>query len=328
MPTHSANEDPEQSSTHWLSLILKSGGDPLRLQILRALNSDSFGVLELSHIFSVKQSGMSHHLKVMANAGLVTTRREGNSIFYRRSNAAGAQDGFIALREALFNAVDELLLTADTNSRIQEIHRRRSQTSQQFFNEQGTNLKEKQDLIAEFAVYGEQVQKILQLRGARASQTALEIGPGEGEFLPVLAAHFERVVALDNSQIMLDKSRAWCQKNGLANVEFHLADTQYCRQKPRYFDVIVINMVLHHTPSPQQIFADISASLADGGALIVSELCPHNQDWARETCGDLWLGFDPRELAQWARKNQLTEGQSDYIALRNGFQIQIHEFIN
>ncbi|MGH8452778.1 ArsR/SmtB family transcription factor, partial [Pseudomonas sp.] len=68
-----------------LAALCKASGDPLRLNVLRALASDSFGVLELAQIFAIGQSGMSHHLKVLAQAGLVATRREGNAIFYRRA---------------------------------------------------------------------------------------------------------------------------------------------------------------------------------------------------------------------------------------------------
>ena len=64
-----------------LSALCKAGGDPLRLNVLRALANDSFGVLELTHIFATGQSGMSHHLKVLSQAQLVATRREGNAIF-------------------------------------------------------------------------------------------------------------------------------------------------------------------------------------------------------------------------------------------------------
>ena len=61
--------------------------------MLRALANDSFGVLELAQIFATGQSGMSHHLKVLAQAGLVATRREGNAIFYRRALAQGERLG-------------------------------------------------------------------------------------------------------------------------------------------------------------------------------------------------------------------------------------------
>ncbi|KFJ92302.1 hypothetical protein JF55_09160, partial [Pseudomonas sp. 1-7] len=57
-----------------LAALCKAGGDPLRLNVLRTLSNDSFGVLELAQIFAIGQSGMSHHLKVLAQAGLVATR--------------------------------------------------------------------------------------------------------------------------------------------------------------------------------------------------------------------------------------------------------------
>ena len=65
-----------------LAALCKAGGDPLRLNVLRVLSNDSFGVLELAQIFAIGQSGMSHHLKVLAQAGLVATRREGLSLIH------------------------------------------------------------------------------------------------------------------------------------------------------------------------------------------------------------------------------------------------------
>src|SRR5690554_7277486 len=55
----------ELSSVDTLVPIFKASGDPLRLEILRVLRRDTFGVLELSQMFDMRQSGMSHHLKVM-----------------------------------------------------------------------------------------------------------------------------------------------------------------------------------------------------------------------------------------------------------------------
>jgi len=53
--------------------LYKALGDDLRLSILRLLKSESFGVLELCSILEIKQSALSHHLKILATAGLVTT---------------------------------------------------------------------------------------------------------------------------------------------------------------------------------------------------------------------------------------------------------------
>ena len=57
----------------------------MRVQILKVLQENAYGVLELCQIFDIRQSAMSHHLKILSNAGLVATKREGTTIFYRRN---------------------------------------------------------------------------------------------------------------------------------------------------------------------------------------------------------------------------------------------------
>ena len=52
-----------------LANLLKAAGDRLRLQILRVLSQDSFSVSELCTIFEQRQSALSHHLKILMEAG-------------------------------------------------------------------------------------------------------------------------------------------------------------------------------------------------------------------------------------------------------------------
>ena len=70
----------------------------------------------------------------------------------------------------------------------------------------------------------------------------------------------------------------------------------------------------------------MASLLQPGGSLLVTELCSHNQSWAREACGDLWLGFEQDDLARWATAAGLVPGESLYVGLRNGFQIQVRHF--
>ena len=155
---------------------------------------------------------------------------------------------------------------------------------------------------------------------------ALEVGPGDGGFLPVLAPGFKRVVALDNAQEMLDQSRETAQREGLDNIEFVHGDTRHSRLGSLQADCIVVNMVLHHTPSPADVFGDLAGCLAPGGVLLVTDLCRHDQDWAKEACGDLWLGFEPADLDNWAAGSGLRAIASEYLAQRNGFQVQVRLF--
>ncbi len=308
-----------------LTHLLKAAGDPLRLEILRVLAQDSFGVLELARIFAMKQSGMSHHLKVLTNAGLLSSRREANSIFYRRAYLA-PDDSLAALQQQIFINVDSLPLADSLRDHILAIQQERGQAAQTFFSENADKFRAQQDLIASYPVYAEQVTHLLNNTPLRAKNLALEIGPGEGDFLAVLAQQFNQVIALDNAANMLDKARAFATENKLRNIEFIHGDTQSLPAHKVLADCIVVNMVLHHTPSPADIFQDLSNVLAPGGALLICDLCRHEQAWAREACGDLWQGFEPQDFSRWAQAAKLDEGQSVYFALRNGFQIQLRQF--
>ena len=91
-------------------------------------------------------------------------------------------------------------------------------------------------------------------------------------------------------------------------------------------DLVVFDMVLHHIATPAATFKDVAALLKEDGLLLVIELCSHDQDWVRSSCGDLWLGFDESELDQWAVMSGLRFEQGSNLALRNGFQIQMRVF--
>ncbi len=324
MTQESLNENV--SETAQLAQVLKASADELRLEILRALSRDSFGVLELCTLFTAKQSGMSHHLKVLATAQLVTTRKEGNSIFYRRA-AINPDAPFSALKASIFKRVDQLTLPESVKRNLDEIYTLRSQASKKFFSENAAEFKQQQDLISAFDVYASHVSEVLENTNLPSKQAALEVGPGAGEYLEILANKFDHVTALDNSAEMLAESQKRCQALDINNIDFVHNDTHHCRDLKDTVDCVVINMVLHHTPSPQQIFQDVATSLKPGGVAIICDLCQHDQDWTREACGDLWLGFAPEDLTRWAKASSLNEGQSSYFALRNGFQIQIREFI-
>ncbi len=309
-----------------MAALCKAAADPLRLLVLRLLARDSFGVLELTQMFDCGQSGMSHHLKVLARAGLVDKRREGNSIFYRRAERA-AQPALDELQRALFDSADRLEIPGAVAQQLAVVQHQREQRSRQFFADNAGAFRSQQELIAAFEVYAPQVASHLDASFPEGNGTALEVGPGDGSFLPELAQRFRRVVALDNAASMLARARALVDSRGLDNVELLLGDTGDQRLREQDIDCVVMNMVLHHVPEPALIFSDIARLLRPGGRLLVTELCRHDQAWAREACGDVWLGFEPEALGGWATAAGLIEETSVYLAQRNGFRIQVREFV-
>ena len=316
----------EYKRVNSLSLLNKAAADELRLHILRTLRRDSFGVGELCEIFAMQQSAMSHHLKVLAQAQLVATRREGNHIFYRRA-AAAVHAWLQPLHDCLFETTDQLPLPLPLEKRLTAIQEKRAQLSRQFFNDNADKFTTQQELIADYPVYATPVAELLQQLDAQERRSVLEIGAGSGEFLEELAALFTEVTALDISEEMLSQAKTFAEQKRLKNAQFLLGDSKLALKKNISVQAIVMHMVLHHVASPADLFADAAALLKAEGHLFVADLCEHSQDWVRQACGDLWLGFAPDELSDWALTAGLSEArEGQYFSLRNGFRLQVRHF--
>ncbi|MAL99533.1 MAG: ArsR family transcriptional regulator [Alteromonadaceae bacterium] len=325
-------ESSSADALETLSAVYKASGDPLRLEILRVLRRETFGVLELCQLFDAKQSGMSHHLKVLSRAGLVESQREGNAIFYRRPLRHLPESADEQAADGIFRTLDLYPLSTDRQRRIAAIREQRSAQSQAFFARYAERFREQQELIADFGQYADPVEELIDARfGGARRKRAMEIGPGEGHFLPVLAERFEEVVGVDNSREMLALAAETAHHKGLMNVILRQGEagaiaSSGLQDSVGRFDLVVANMVLHHLPNPADLFPDVAALLAPEGRFIISDLSSHDQNWVRENCGDLWLGFGAAELTTWARAAGLTATEPAFIGLRNGFQIQIWDF--
>ena len=65
------------------ALIARALADPKRLCVLEQLAAGERSVSELSHDVGCQVPNMSQHLSVLRSAGLVVSRRDGNTVMYR-----------------------------------------------------------------------------------------------------------------------------------------------------------------------------------------------------------------------------------------------------
>ena len=69
-----------------LACMLKAMGDPVRLRLLSLIASHDGGeacVCDLSGVFDLTGPTISHHLKVLREAGLIAGERRGTWVYYR-----------------------------------------------------------------------------------------------------------------------------------------------------------------------------------------------------------------------------------------------------
>ena len=65
--------------------VFKALCDPKRLAILEQLRSGEKGACVLQEPMDLTQSGLSYHMKVLCDSGLVVSRQEGKWTHYRLS---------------------------------------------------------------------------------------------------------------------------------------------------------------------------------------------------------------------------------------------------
>lgn len=69
-----------------LSRVFKAMGDPVRLRLLSLIASHDGGeacVCDLTGVFDLTGPTISHHLKVLREAGLIAGERRGTWVYYR-----------------------------------------------------------------------------------------------------------------------------------------------------------------------------------------------------------------------------------------------------
>ena len=304
-----------------LNTLFSALAHPLRMQVLRVMRADSFSVSELCAAFSVRQSALSHHLKILTEAGFLARRHEGTASFYRRQLPEGRHQ---ALRQQILYQIDEEPMSTDLTSGLEAVQRLREQQSAAFFRDRGKEIRKQQESITSWEDYSRATLHLLDRAGDFEQSAVIEVGPGDGALLSDLAQRSATVCALDNSEEMLSAARHNTQE--VSNIEYLLGEPKTLTKQRHTFAAAVVNMVLHHVADPAALLRDTTLLLRPGGDLIISDLCPHDQAWAREHCGDLWLGFSPEDLRAWAVAAGLEHCAELFFAQRNGFQIQVQHF--
>src|SRR5438270_6335375 len=103
-------------------------GDEARLRLLRVLGRERLNVTELTGILGLAQSGVSRHLGLLKEAGLVAEEKDGGFTYYR---VAPARDGdradlWATLDREFERAAGDPLVRAD-EARLQEVLRLRKE---------------------------------------------------------------------------------------------------------------------------------------------------------------------------------------------------------
>jgi 2-polyprenyl-3-methyl-5-hydroxy-6-metoxy-1,4-benzoquinol methylase len=271
--------------------LMRALGDATRMRITLLLERDELSVNELQEITRMGQSRISTHLKQLQDADLVQSRREGKRTFYKLNPTADelARE-FLEIARRGSKEIPEH--TSDQVN-LKRILARRSEQAQLFFNQIAGRFDRSYGPGRSWQAFGQLLLRIL------PSLTIADLGAGEGLLSELLARRAKKVIAVDNSERIVQFGVSKAKKNGVKNLEFRLGDIEAPPIDPNSVDLVILSQALHHALNPSNAINASFQILRSGGQIMILDLLQHKFERARELYGDVWLGFPESDLQRW-----------------------------
>lgn len=272
-------------------------GDEARLRLLRVLGRERMNVTELTGILGLAQSGVSRHLGLLKDAGFVVEEKDAGYTYYRMSPLLAEGPNrtlWTALEEQFAAASGEGAVRAD-ESRLQEVLRLRKEN---FETHGSADTRDARQLVPgrSWAAWSRALGLLL------PPLTIADLGCGEG-YLTIEAGRWARqVIAVDRSEVVLNRAKALARRRRVANVIWKRGELEKLPIKDATVDVALLSQALHHAANPARAVAEAARITVPGGRVLILDLREHREEWVRAKLGDRTLGFNDGEL-----KRMLTE---------------------
>jgi ArsR family transcriptional regulator len=273
------------------STVYRLLGDEARLRLLRVLGRERLNVTELTGILGLAQSGVSRHLGLLKDAGFVVEEKDAGYTYYRiaPSLAEGAHRTlWQALEEQFAASTGEAAVRAD-ESRLQEVLRLRKEN---FDIHASPDTRDARQLVPgrSWAAWSRALGLLM------PQITVADLGCGEG-YLTIEAARWARqVIAVDRSDVVLDRAKALAKRRRVTNVSWKRGELEKLPMRDHSVDVALLSQALHHAANPARAVAEAARVTVAGGKVLVLDLREHREEWVKTKLGDRTLGFNDGEL--------------------------------
>jgi SAM-dependent methyltransferase len=272
------------------SALYRLLGDEARLRLLRVLAKDRLNVTELTGVLGLAQSGVSRHLGLLKDAGLVAEERDGGFSYYRVAPALhGGDAALTTMLQAQFEASGADPAVRADEARLQEVLRLRKEN---FETHAGPDTRDARQLVPgrSWAAWSRALGLLM------APVKVADLGCGEGYLTMEAARWASRVVAVDRSEAVLQRAKALARRRRVANVIWKKGELERLPIRDGAVDVAMLSQALHHAHDPARAVAEAARVTAPGGRVLLLDLRAHQEEWVRAKLGDRRLGFDDDEL--------------------------------
>lgn len=274
-----------------MASILKSlrlAADPSRLRLLLLLEHEELSVAELQEILAQGQSRISTHLAQLKQAGLVDDRRTGKNAFYRLTAPS-------ELMDLLRQAASEVPEAVEDRQSLRLTLRKRQDQMRRYFDELAGKFGREYVPGRSWKGVAEALLKLM------PPLIIADLGAGEGTISQLMAQRAKKVIAIDNSEKMVEFGAELARKHGIGNMEYRLGDLEEVPIRTGTVDLAFLSQALHHARHPDRAVEEARRILKPGGRIAVLDLNRHHFEEAREMYADVWLGFTELELERYLK---------------------------
>lgn len=269
---------------------LKALADPLRLRMVGILQEQELAVTELAEVLQISQPRVSHHLRALKEAQLISVRREGSWTFCSLAQDEGAAGKLLL---ALGPEAGGFEPEPDDLARLHQVMAQRRHRSKAYFEAAAGEWSEKEPRFAGNGLRHQALSWLLPDGLAVA-----DIGCGHGFMAQALATRVRRVVLVDHSPAMLEQARARLGRLDGVDLDYRVGELDELPIGDGEVDAAFANLALHHAPDLEAALRELLRILRPGGQVIISDLMPHEVEALREEEADLRLGLRPETLAE------------------------------
>ncbi|HVZ06443.1 ArsR/SmtB family transcription factor [Rhodopila sp.] len=267
---------------------LRAAAEPTRLRLLALAQRGAFCVMDFTDILGQSQPRLSRHLKLLCENGLLERVREGSNVWFTLPPGdAGALSRDLIARLP----PDDPVLEADRRQAARVLAER-ARIASESFRQKGSDWDEMRAL----GLPAQATEDALLALVPAGSGALLDIGTGTSRVLELLAPRIRQGLGVDASKAMLALARARLAEPSLGHCSVRLADMYRLPLPSAAFDIVVMQMVLHHAEDPGLALAEAERVLRPGGRLLLVDLAEHDRKDLTDRLAHRWPGFSDEAI--------------------------------
>lgn len=249
------------------------------------LEAEELTVAELAAVTRLAQPRISTHLAKLREGGLVRSRRDGTSVYYRASGERDDGPLDMVWRQLVADS-DDPLLRADRR-RLPEVLRERA-AGQHWADAVAGDMERHYSPGRTWEATARAMVELVSLGDV------LDIASGDGALDELIAPRSRSLTCLDISHTVLSAGRDRLQ--AMEHVRFCQGSMEQLPLPDADFDQVLLLHALTYTRDPGRVFGETGRVLRAGGTLLGATLRKHHYTRHVQPFGHVNNGFEPEEL--------------------------------